>query len=178
MSRNDLLVLLMSATDGGPLSGVMQYLRTEHHRVMMVECAGLFWILAELLILGSVLAARRHLETEPLPRTIAWTRRDARRDLLWAMGFAALCAAIFVRHYFSPPAYEYLELYARGEIPLSRFQDLYVSRFHIHQILWAGFVTVWVLLEAIIVYHGWRAYCRLREILGGNRARVSCGERP
>jgi hypothetical protein len=144
---------------------------------MMVECAGLFWILAELLILYAVLTARRYLETEPIPRTIAWTRRDARRTLLWVMGFAALCAAVFLRHYFSPPAYEYLELYASGEIPLSRFQDLYVSRFHIHQIFWAGFVTLWVLLEAIIVYHGWRAYRRLREVLGGNYARISFGGR-
>lgn len=36
-----------------------------------------------------------------------------------------------------------------------------------HLLVWSAFVTGWVVLEGLIVYHGWRGHIRLRALLGG-----------
>ena len=138
---------------------MIEYLRSQHHHLLLVEAAGLFWILAELVILYGVAIGRRHLDTEPLPERVTLTARERWLAVCGFLGFALVCVAVFGRHLLLPPAYACVEI---PDLPAAQLTELLRSRTDVHLALWAGFVTVWVLLESIIVYQGWRAYRSLR----------------
>ncbi len=138
-----------------------------HRWQQLVEGAGIFWIAAEVGILHLVLAARRFVETSPLTEGFRFTRRERRRAWVWAFGLALLTALTFGRHWFIPRLDAVL---ARLDVAQTadlgaRVAALYTFRAHVHMGVWAVFVTGWVLLEILIVFHGWRAYRRLRHVL-------------
>jgi hypothetical protein len=45
-------------------------------------------------------------------------------------------------------------------------ENLYLNRAHLHWGVWSIFVTMWVVFEILIVYHGIRSYAALRRLLG------------
>ncbi len=138
------------------------YAYAEYRRTMVIECAGLFWIFAELVILFYVIAARRFVETAPMPASWKAARREHRRAVVWTALFALVSVVVLGRHWVRPPLYVQL---ASGLQP-SEILPAYTSRAHNHLALWSVFVTLWVLLEAAIVYHGWRGCRHLRRVLG------------
>jgi hypothetical protein len=152
---------------GVTIQALMDYLQIEHQQRMLIEGAGLFWILAELLILYAVLVGRRCIETRPLPGVLALTSRERHRAMVWALIFVGAASALFVRHFVGVPIHASIEAVAQGTLPLNMLGRTYTARTHTHMTLWAVFVALWVALECVIVYHGWRAYRALREVLRG-----------
>lgn len=142
----------------------------EHSRQTLIECAGLFWIFAELVILLGVIAGRGHLESAPRAERFHWTPALTRKAVFYAVGFGLLVCCTLGRHVFLEPVYHYLEGQARaGQLPDAAFMKaLWLRRTHQHLVLWAAFVTGWVALETLILYHGWRGYCQLKTLLVGN----------
>jgi hypothetical protein len=110
-------------------------------RTVQIETAGYFWILAELIILSLVYAGRRHIETDPLPNRLIVTPCQKWMGVACILAPVALWAATtrILWHANNAPATFLL--------------------------LWSLFVTMWVLLEILIVYNGWRGYLRLRLLL-------------
>jgi hypothetical protein len=172
MLRTILLTAAQSAVSVSETDVVLRYAGIAHRRMIFVECAGMFWIFAELAILFSVLIGRRYLETEPLCQSIVLTPRERRRAVLWAAGFLIAAVLVLSRHAVrdSLPAYLSYHLYAGAEPSLDLVKLLYVRDAHAHLATWAVFVTLWVLLEAAIVYHGWRGFCRLKMMLNARVA--------
>jgi hypothetical protein len=144
------------------LSEAIRYAQSDHARNLIIESAGLFWIFAELLILLAVIAGRRYLETVPLPNRFAWTRALTLRAVAFGVIFFALCAVTYGRHLLWPPLAELLRTRA---LDSNAIYMLSRQRTHQHLALWGAFVTGWVVLECLIVWHGWRGYRRLRELL-------------
>lgn len=128
-------------------------------RQCLVEGAGLFWLAAELAILLFVLAARRHLETNPTSSRLFFTRADAQRAIAFAIATIFLSAIVYGRHFVVPPAY-------LAPLPdPSAFIRALEGQVYRHLLLWSGFVTGWVALEAVIVYHGYRAWRAMMRLL-------------
>jgi len=142
---------------------VLAYLHARQRVAFVVESAGLFWIGAELLILFMVVAGRRHISTEPLPERFVLQINEKRRAIIAAVVFTLTAAAVLARHF------------APWTVDADAAAEVLSDRMHAHMLVWASFVTVWVLLETLIVYHGWRGYCRLRDLLpdGGARPTMS-----
>jgi hypothetical protein len=139
---------------------------TRHHffSQMLIETAGLFWIFAELCILLGVLAGRDHLERNSTTGQFVWTPRLTTWALGFGIFFAALLLAAYGRHFYWKPVHVLLQqTYATVRFlePDDAVRAFRAARFR-HQGLWAFFVTIWVLLEVMIVYHGWRGYRLLR----------------
>lgn len=153
-----LLQMGMSAAGDGS-APVLAYLDARQRLALVVESAGLFWIAAELLILFMVLAGRRHIATEPLPERFALRADEKRRAIIAAVLFALAAAAVLARH-FAPSA-----------VDTGHAAAVLSGRAHVHMAIWASFVTIWVLLETLIVYHGWQGYRRLRDLLPDGGAR-------
>lgn len=133
-------------------------------RDLMVETAGLFWIAAELAILYLVLLARFHVEHYPResnPRLTPKFRRRARR---WTAGFVVLCAAVAARFYLYPLPH-ILETALRNQASPNDIALLYARWAYTHSLIWCAFITIWVVLEIAIVYHGRRVYIGLRKAL-------------
>jgi hypothetical protein len=117
-----------------------------------IEGAGVFWLAAELGILVLVRAGRRHLETVPLPATFRLTQRDA-PILVFALASTLLLAGLFLsRHVF---------VEAPTDLPIAELASAAAQAERAHLAVWSAFVVGWVVLEALIVYHGWRGYRRL-----------------
>ena len=138
---------------GDVSAAVQSYLDARQRMALIVETAGLFWIAAELAILVLVVAGRRHIGTEPLPERFALNANEKRRVLIVLVAFVAASCILLARH-FVPHA-----------VDTDHAAAVLLGRAHVHRAVWASFVTVWVLLETLIVYHGWRGYRRLRRLL-------------
>ncbi|MCX5757855.1 MAG: hypothetical protein NTU83_05000 [Candidatus Hydrogenedentes bacterium] len=130
---------------------IVAYLNMRQRAAMLVESVGLFWIGAELAILFLVLVGRRHVDSVPLPVRFVLTVTELRRAIFWGVAFAILSAIVLGRYAVSQ------------EIDIQGLSE----RLHTHLVVWAAFVTTWVLLETSIVYHGWRGYRRLRVLVEG-----------
>lgn len=144
------------------------------HAEVLIETAGLFWIFAELCILLGVLAGRDHLERRSSTGHFVWSPRLT----AWAIGlglfFIVLLLAAYGRHFYWKPVQVFLQqAYESARVlePDDAVRAFRAARFR-HQGLWAVFVTIWVLLEMIIVYHGWRGYRLLRVRLGDTGAQA------
>lgn len=144
---------------GEPFASIFAYIEARRRVDLLVESAGLFWIAAELVILFLVIAGRRHIDTEPAPVQFALTRAEKRRALAGSIGFALVSLVVLSRYFLA------------REVEAETAAAVLSSRVHIHIAVWASFVTVWVVLETVIVYHGWRGYRRLCRMLGGTDAR-------
>ncbi len=149
------------------LEAAIQFARAMHLRTILIESAGLFWLFAELVILFAVRLGRGHLETTPLPPHFTWTPQLTRSALIWAAAFLLLIAVTYGRHLVWPPAYAVL---SRSPMEEAALRTLVLRRAHEHLVIWAAFVTGWVVLEALIVYHGWRGYAQLRRRVSESRA--------
>ncbi len=134
---------------------IVAYLNGRQRMAMLVESAGLFWIGAELAILFLVLAGRRHVDSVPLPTRFVLTVTELRRAICWSVAFTILSAIVLGRYAVS------------REIDVQTLSD----RVHTHLVVWAAFVTTWVLLETLIVYHGWHGYRRLCVLVEGQLRR-------
>jgi len=143
------------------IAGAILQARALHFRHAAIETAGLFWAAVELLILYAVLVARRYLGEHPLPAALALTRTERRRAWVWACVFACVSALLYARHTVLTPVHRLLESAETG-VTLASVSSAYGERVHEHLAIWAAFITLWVVLEILIVYHGWRAFCLLR----------------
>jgi len=142
-----------------------EYARQIHVQRVIIESAGLFWLLAELMILFWVLAGRKHLESHAESPRFAWSPALTRRALGWSFGFAGLALLTYGRHLVWPPAHHLLQGGAVSGIPEAALLARFTCRAHEHLALWSLFVTGWIALEIAIVYHGWRGYQCLRALL-------------
>ncbi|NIA12436.1 MAG: hypothetical protein GWP08_00040 [Nitrospiraceae bacterium] len=154
--------------DAAQLSEAAVFARTQHAAMLLFEGAGLFWLLAEMAILLLVLSGRRHVSSEPLPDRFAPTAHEIRRGAAWLGAFVVLTAVVWGRHVWLPPVYVTLQRAAEtgGTVAADALTRQYTVRLHTHLAIWSGFVTLWVVFETLIVYHGWRGYRRLRVVLG------------
>ncbi|HOZ49284.1 MAG TPA: hypothetical protein PLO37_25190 [Candidatus Hydrogenedentes bacterium] len=158
---------LGAALSAASPDSAVAFARHFDRRIGLTEGAGLFWILAELVILYVVLVGRRHLEMEPLPTTIALTKAERWRAAGWLAGFLVLTACVLGRHLAIVPLAAWIEAVPM-ETPAGFIQNAYLVRAHLHMGIWMAFVAAWVALELLIVYHGWHGYRRLRRVLGGH----------
>ncbi len=155
----------MHAIAAEDLRMAMQYAATTHAREILIESAGLFWILAELLILFFVIAGRDHLENRPASPTFHWSPRLTCRVAMMTVFFLALCAAVYGRDWIWPPVHAQVVEAAEGTVDIHQVQAAFTASCRRHLTIWAIFVAVWVILEILIVYHGWRGYRKLRTLL-------------
>lgn len=139
---------------------------------MLIETAGLFWIFAELCILLGVLAGRDHLERISPAGHFVWRSRLTAWAIGFGLFFVLLLFAVYGRHFYWKPVAVLLEQgyetarVLEADVVVRAFR---AARFR-HQGLWAIFVTIWVLLEVMIVYHGWRGFRLLRVQLRAEEA--------
>ena len=133
-------------------------------RDLMVETAGLFWIAAELAILYLVLLARFHVEHRPNATVPFITPKFRRRAWVWTAAFLLLCLAIGVRFYLFPLR-DNLEAALHANANSHDIAALYARWAYTHALIWCVFITIWVILEAAIVYNGRHVYLALRKAL-------------
>lgn len=129
----------------------------------LIEAAGLFWLLAEVLILFAMTVADNHLRLGGR-EAFQWEQRYTRRLILWLALFSLLSLCVAGRHGLWPPAYTYEDTEVALRIGRHREQ--------IHLVVWAIFVAGWVALEAAIVAYGVRAYGQLRKLLTSRESRT------
>lgn len=144
------------------MSEAQTILRSQIVRIGGLEFIGLFWIAAEVAILFFVLAARRHLEERPLPPAFALHPPERGRAWLWTAGFFLIAMAVLCRHLLS----------ACSAVQPQDALLVFIRRARTHLAVWSGFVAVWVGLEVVIVYHGWRGYRALEALLGRRPAKL------
>ncbi len=133
-------------------------------RDLVVEAAGLFWIAAELGILYLVLLARFHVEHRPSEPVPCLSPAFRRRLWRWIAGFLLLCVLIGARFYFYPLR-DALEAALQTSAHPDAIAALYARWAYTHALVWCAFITIWVILEAAIVYHGRHVYLGLRRAL-------------
>lgn len=160
-----LLFVLGTMTSGqvDPQQAAITYAYRRHVMTLLTEGAGLFWVFAELVILFLVIPISERLCENPINTALVPTRGELQRIIVWTAAFVIATFAVFGRHLIWPPAYVLL---ANPAIALEQFSAILLVRERTHLALWTGFVTLWVLLEILIVCYGIRSYRRLRELLG------------
>ncbi len=156
----------MHAIAAEDLRAAMHYAATTHAREILIESVGLFWILAELIILFFVIAGRDHLENRPASPKFQWSPRWTCRAAMMTAFFLALCAAVYGRGWLWLPVHAQIVEAAEGTVDIQQVQAAFAASCRRHLAVWAAFVAVWVILEILIVCHGWRAYRKLRTLLG------------
>jgi hypothetical protein len=132
------------------------------------DSAGLFWIAAELVILFLVLSGRRTLQDSPPSASFSIFAVEKRRVWRWILSFAALVVATLGRHVVVLPLYVLVPEVAVST-PDHILSGIVAKAYHTRALLdagvWAAFITIWVALEILIVWHGWKLAKRLRELL-------------
>ncbi len=146
----------------------MEYARQEHMRWMLIEAMGVFWLTAEIMILQMMLAGRDFLNRLREATPGQWRPPYARILIAGLLSLIILLAITFGRTWIAPPVHT---LFARAAPGDSALQSLFRQRYHEHMMIWSVFITGWVLLEALIVYHGWRGYWTLRQLMGHGTAK-------
>lgn len=135
-----------------------EFLRQWRFYLVLAESAGLFWIFAELAILFGVRMGRSRIELRPIPRRIVLSRGEHIRARVQLALFLAGAAVLLGRHYLGPLALPVVT--GNGSVP-GHVAAQFIHCIHVHQVLWAGFVTAWVALECAIVWHGFQGYRQL-----------------
>jgi len=136
-------------------------------RTAGLESAGLFWIGAELAILFMMMAARRHVQTRPLPPRLELRYSEKRRARTWAYCFLLLAVIFLGRHLIN----------ALTPIPQD-VSPLLIGRVRVHLAVWSGFITAWVVLEVAIVYQGLRGYLALKALIGPAASKTARPAKP
>lgn len=147
------------------LRAAMHYAASTHAREILVESAGLFWILAELIILFFVMAGGDHLENRPESPRFHWSPRLTCQAAMMTAFFLALCVAVYGRGWVWQPVHTQIPGAAEGAVDIQQVQAAFAASCRRHLAVWAAFVAFWVILEILIVWHGWRAYRKLRTLL-------------
>ncbi len=124
-------------------------------RMLFIELCGVFWIAAEMLILFFMIEARRHVGRHPVPAGPVWDAFATRRAILFCMVASIFLLAVLVRPFLWVPLHIQLQDGPVSVYSAATADFLAVQR---HLAVWAGFVTVWVILEMAIVYQGYRTY--------------------
>ena len=139
--------------------------RVRETQILIIELCGVFWIAAELVILFFVMEARRHLGRSPIPAKPVWDGIATRRAAIFLLLMTAALLAAVVRPALWVPLSALLQ---QGplDVRTTAMHDFHAVLRHL--VLWAFFVTMWVVLEGAIVCQGYRAYRVLRSrILDG-----------
>lgn len=136
-----------------PLPEFLAWAEAARWRHLAVEAAGVFWISAECFILALVCWGREHLAKAPRRATLKFSEA-ARWRFRAASGVTLVLAIVVARRAF---------------VVAEPNATAIVNDELAHLALWAMFVTAWVVLEATIVYQGYRGY----RLLGGLLPRAS-----
>jgi hypothetical protein len=114
-----------------------------------------------------VRTGRWYIEHPACLGSFSRVRFELRRAPGWAVLFLILSAALIGRHFLHAPLHQQLEgiMLSGDNLALRDAAEKYVSAERTHYVVWASFVTVWVILESCIVYNGWRGYRRLRALI-------------
>lgn len=129
-------------------------------RVIGAEAAGIFWLGAELAILLAVLAARAYLRG-PVDAPL-FPPSQRRRFAVWLGGLLAVGAVLLARHlvWRAPHRTAAMTEWTVHGDP-ARVDLAYHAFLTSHHVVWLVFVAGWVILEALIVWHGLFLYCAL-----------------
>ena len=146
----------------GTDAGLLAEAGARETAVLLVELAGVFWIGAELVILFFVTEARRHVLRNPLPAGPVWDRASTRRAFVFVAFLGATAVAVVVRSVLWGGLTSHAGV---GTLPIEQAARVDATAMRAHLILWAGFVTLWVLLETAIVVQGALACRGLFQIL-------------
>jgi len=167
-----LACLLVASMAGVAASDAFVYAQRQHHRVLLVEGAGLFWILAELTILFVCVCARQRLASRPPFLDCVLSPPEIRRAARWLALFALGAAAVMGRHWIWPPVHTVLGGLHDSVPSVTALREMWLARAHAHLAVWSLFVVLWVTLETAIVVEGWRAYVLLRDLLDSRKNRI------
>jgi len=127
-------------------AAVAAFLRAAQRDHLLYECAGVFWLWAEVVILFAMREGRVTLAGgNPAP----WFRRFS----LWMLVFTVLFLPLLLRHLLPGP----LALAISGAEPAA-IANAYTRLVLTHLAVWSAFVVGWVVLESAIVIEGVRAY--------------------
>lgn len=159
-----LLVCPIAASMAGiAASDALAYAHRQYHRMLLIEGAGLFWILAELAILFVCVCARQRLASRPPFLDFALRPAEIRRATQWLALFVLGAVAVMGRHWIWPPVYTVLSEPDDSVPPLAAIREMWLARTYAHSATWSLFVLLWVTLEIAIVIEGRRAYVLLRD---------------
>lgn len=136
----------MTGTPSPDVIAGMAHIAAAARGHLLIEAAGVFWLLAEVAILFAVREARRTLSGQPA--------RDWRpRIALW-MGIASVPLLLLLLHAWTLTRIDWLEAPITPETAAQSL-TFQVQR---HLIVWSLFIFGWVALETLIVAEGLRAY--------------------
>ena len=121
----------------------LPWLVTAQSRHLLVELAGVFWLVAELALLHLVWLGREHLQHTPHSPHLT-PSRAARMRLFSFAALSVLLLALVVGRRMMP-------LPDNDMVAIVAFEQMHLA-------VWSAFVVGWVVLEALIVYQGWRGY--------------------
>jgi len=144
-------------------ASVVAFLQTVEREQFIYECAGVFWLWAELAILFAVREGRSVLLGKPRP---SWLLRL----LSWSAVFCVVLFPLLFRGWFLTGA----ATLATSSPQPETLAAAYTQGVLIHLAVWSIFVLAWVLLESLIVYEGARTYgvfsARCRRLLNASAA--------
>lgn len=169
-----LLFALWSVALAQTQSPVMEIVWSRFWRDMVVEGAGIFWLIGELAILYAVSIGGRVLRERPLPGRLVLTRRERLAGAGLALFSVGLVAAVFGRFLVWTPMPLAMEAAAAmdwPEIPDIVHADV-VNHIQVHITIWCAFIAAWVIIESTIVVQGIRAFHALSAQVQSAPARV------
>lgn len=142
----------------------MQLIYREFYNQLFVESLGIFWIAAEVAILFSVSVLRRFLLQNSIPNQLRLTAKERRRLLFWAILVALLAASTLGRHLVVTPFPTLLVNLDNtlGETFSREVSSIYTRALLTHLAIWSFFITLWIVLEILIVYKGFRVFQHIR----------------
>lgn len=146
-------------------SDALAYAHRQYHRMLLIEGAGLFWILAELAILFVCICARQRLASRPPVLDPTLNPTEIRRAARWLILFALGAVGVMGRHWIWPPVRTVLSGMHDSAPSTVAIREIWLARTYAHSAIWSLFVVLWVALEIAIVIEGWRAYTLLRDHL-------------
>lgn len=142
-------------------SEVLLFIGQQHSRQLTIEFVGVFWLVAEIILLAAVDTARRHLNKSPLTPHLVFDKHVSEKIL------ATLTITVFLYAYMYVHGKNWSVI--REGIAANLTPDVIAQMYHrailSHLTIWAVFVTGWVLLEVLIVIEGILVFRRLKQIL-------------
>lgn len=137
------------------------------HTAFYAQVAGLIWIAAEIAILYVLTVANRLITQHHIADTFRFTRKERTRALYWTVTFIIVATAVILRQMgIQTPAQ--ITAQAVSHPDTITYADIYMATrnfISLHQIIWATFVTVWIILEGAIVISGYHLYRQLAAMI-------------